>query len=297
MFGRNGQIGWELERCLGVLGDLVAVDRGAVDLKDAAAVRREIERVRPDVVVNAAAYTSVDGAESDLESAYAVNALAPEAMARAVRSMDALLVHYSTDYVFDGRKAGPWIESDETGPLNAYGRTKLAGEEAIRSTGAAHLILRTSWVYAARGNNFLLTILRLARDRDVLRVVSDQRGAPTWARFIAQATVMLIQRGISDPVSRAWAAAGETIHVANSGATTWHEFALRACATYAASTGGSCPQIDPIPAREYKSAAERPANSRLDISRLTERWGVNAPRWEVACDLVLAELLERDKCG
>jgi len=230
LFGRNGQVGWELERCLGVLGDVVAVDRAAVDLKDTESIRREIDRLRPDVIVNAAAYTDVDGAESDRDNAHAINALAPEAMARAARATNALLVHYSTDYVFDGSKDGAWLEDDATGPLNAYGRTKLAGEEAIRACGAAHLILRTSWVYASRGRNFVRTILRLAQQRDVLRVVADQYGAPTWARFIAQATVMLVQRATNDPRARALADAGETIHLANGGATDWHAFASRACA-------------------------------------------------------------------
>jgi len=293
LFGRNGQVGWELERCLGVLGDVVAVDRAAVDLKDTESIRREIDRLRPDVIVNAAAYTDVDGAESEQDNAHAINAVAPEAMARAARATNALLVHYSTDYVFDGSKDGAWLEDDATGPLNAYGRTKLAGEEAIRACGAAHLILRTSWVYASRGRNFVRTILRLAQQRDVLRVVADQYGAPTWARFIAQATVMLVQRATNDPRARALADAGETIHLANGGATDWHAFASRACAKYAAATGARLARIDPIPASEYKTAAARPANSRLDLTRLTQRWGVFAPQWELACDLVVAEIVEQ----
>jgi dTDP-4-dehydrorhamnose reductase len=294
LFGRNGQVGWELERCLGVLGDLVAVDRAAVDLMDTDAIRREIDRMRPDVIVNAAAYTNVDGAETDADNAHAINALAPQAMAQAARAVNALLVHYSTDYVFDGSKDGAWVEDDATGPLNVYGRTKLAGELAIRASGAAHLILRTSWVYASRGRNFVRTILRLAQQRDVLRVVADQHGAPTWARFIAQATVMLVRRAMTDARARALAEAGETIHLANGGATSWHAFASRACAKYAAATGATLARIDPIPASEYKTAAVRPANSRMDLTRLTQRWGVFAPDWTQACDLVVAEIVERE---
>ena len=295
LFGCNGQVGWELERCLGVLGNVVAVDRVAVDLADGAAVRNAVQRVRPDVVVNAAAYTNVDGAEREEDTAHAVNALAPESMAQAARELNALLVHYSTDYVFDGRKEGAWVEDDVTEPINAYGRTKLAGEQAVRASGAAHLILRTSWVYASRGKNFMRTILGLAQERDVLRVVADQYGAPTWARFIAQATVMLVQRAMTDPGSGSLVAAGETIHLANSGVATWHSFASRVCAKYAEACGVRIARIDPIPAEDYRSAAARPTNSRLDLTRLKQRWGIHTPDWEVACDLVVAELVDCER--
>lgn len=295
LFGTSGQVGWELQRSLGAIGSVFAADRAAVDLRDEDAIGRHIALVRPDVVVNAAAYTNVDGAERDAEGAHAINALAPATMARAALKVNALLVHYSTDYVFDGSKNAAWDEDDRPNPLNAYGRSKLAGEEGVRSAGGAHLILRTSWVYASRGKNFLRTILRLALERETLSVVADQHGAPTSARFIAQATVLLVQRATIDPAARALAAAGETIHLANAGATTWYDFALHACAKFAEATGAKLARVDPISSTEYMTAAIRPANSLMRLDRLTRRWGVHAPSWKDACDLVVAELVDAER--
>jgi dTDP-4-dehydrorhamnose reductase len=188
--GKNGQVGWELQRTLQPVGKVAAFSHAGLDLADAAAIRSKLDEVRPDVIVNAAAYTAVDKAESEPELAHEVNAVAPALLAQEAARRGALLIHYSTDYVYDGAKAAPYVESDKTNPLGAYGRSKLAGEEGIRASGCDHLIFRTSWVYAARGANFLRTILRLAAEREELRIVMDQIGAPTWARLIAEATAL-----------------------------------------------------------------------------------------------------------
>lgn len=293
LIGRTGQVAWELERTLGVLGDLTAVDRARLDLSDPDAIRRTIRCVRPEVIVNAAAYTHVDGAEDDAAAAFVINASAPDAMAQEARRLGATLIHYSTDYVFDGSKADAYVEDDPTAPLNAYGRSKLAGELAIRASGAAHLILRTSWVYASRGKNFLRTILRLAAERDVLRVVDDQFGAPTWARFIAEATAAMLWRIRFDASARARAERGEIVHLAGGGSTTWCGFASRAVELYAAGNGGKLASVEPIPASAYPTKAARPRNSRLDLDRLECEWGIAAPAWEESLALCIQELAER----
>lgn len=293
LIGRTGQLAWELERCLGVLGTLTALDRAQLDLGDPAAVRGAIRDTRPDLIVNAAAYTNVDGAEDDVETAFAVNARAPEAMAREARALGATLVHYSTDYVFDGGKDGPYVEDDPTAPLNAYGRSKLAGEQAIRASRAAHLILRTSWVYAARGRNFLRTILRLAGEREVLRVVDDQFGAPTWARFIAEATAAMLWRIRLDDSARRRVECGETVHLASGGVTTWCGFAAKAVAMYSARTGSKLAAVEPIPTSAYPTKAVRPRNSRLDLARLERDWSIRAPAWEQSLALCVEELAAR----
>lgn len=293
LIGRTGQVAWELERSLGALGELTALDRAQLDLRDAEAIRSAIRSVRPELIVAAAAYTNVDGAEDDVETAFAINARAPEAMAREARQVGATLVHYSTDYVFDGSKAGAYAEDDPTAPLNAYGRSKLAGEQAIRASGAAHLILRTSWVYASRGKNFLRTILRLAGEREVLRVVDDQFGAPTWARFIAEATAAMLWRIRWDPSARARADRGEVVHLANGGVTTWFGFASRAIELHASRAGKKLASVEPIPASAYPTKAARPHNSRLDLARLEREWGIAAPAWEDSLALCVEELAAR----
>lgn len=291
LFGRNGQVGWELERSLVALGTVIALDRRDVDLTDEVAIERRIDETRPSFILNAAAYTSVDAAEDDEPAAFKVNAAAPAAMARAARRVGALLVHYSTDYVFDGTKSGHYLERDDPVPLGAYGRSKLAGESAVRESGAAHLILRTSWVYASRGKNFVRTILRLAREREVVRVVDDQHGAPTWARFIAEATAGLLWRVQYDPAASARAAAGEIINVCNDGETTWHGFASLACQLYAEALGIEMARIEPIPSSGYPTRARRPGNSRMSLDTLRRVWGISAPSWQQSLALCVAELV------
>jgi dTDP-4-dehydrorhamnose reductase len=293
LVGRTGQVGWELERSLSPLGELIAIDRARLDLSDPEAIRQTMRSVRPEWIVNAAAYTNVDGAEDDGATAFAINCGAPEAMAQEARRLGAALIHYSTDYVFDGSKPDPYVESDVTAPLNVYGRSKLAGEEAIRASGAGHLILRTSWVYASRGRNFLRTILRLAGEREVLRVVNDQFGAPTWARFIAEVTAAMLWRARFDASARERIERGETVHLANGGSTTWCGFARKAIALYAQRTGARLAAVEAIAASAYPTKAVRPRNSRLDLTRLTRDWTIAAPDWEDSLALCVDEIAVR----
>lgn len=273
--GSGGQVGRELRRALAPLGTLTALDRHGLDLADPDAIRSTIREWRPSLIVNAAAYTAVDRAESEPEKALAVNGIAPGILAEEARRLDAVLVHYSTDYVFDGTKPAPYNESDIPSPRNVYGKTKLAGELSIQSAGAAHYILRTSWVYAAEGANFLKTILRLARERPELRIVNDQTGAPTWARAIADMTAQLLasRRNADDPRYGLY-------HLTAAGAVTWHGFAQAILAEAEHVMGMKPPRLIPITTQEYPLPAPRPANSRLDTTRLTEAFGIRPPTWQ-----------------
>jgi dTDP-4-dehydrorhamnose reductase len=262
--GRTGQVGWELERALPALGEVAATDRGTLDLADPEAIRRAVREAKPDVIVNAAAYTAVDRAESEPGPAMAINAAAPGVLGEEARRRGALLVHYSTDYVFDGAKGAPYEEGDAPQPLNAYGRTKLAGEQALAASGCRHLLLRSSWVYAPRGKNFFLTIANKARAGAALRVVGDQHGVPTESRFLAQTTVRLIER-----------AAEGTFHVVPGGATTWHGFASAIVAGLALSV-----PVERIASGEFPSAAQRPAYSVLANRKLAACLGTSAPSWQ-----------------
>lgn len=306
LLGANGQLGFELQRALAPLGELACATRSGrlpggaecarVDITDAAALDDLLGEELPDVVVNAAAYTAVDRAEDEPAVAHAANADAPARLACWCAQRDTLLVHYSTDYVFDGRASRPYLENDATAPLGVYGRSKLAGEEAIRASGARHFILRTAWVYAARGQNFLATMLRLARERglegtgrerDTLRVVADQRGAPTPARWIASATATLLARhpsGQTDPRLG-------TLHLSAGGETTWCEFA-RAIFEDALRAGviERLPQIEAIGTADYPTRAARPAYSRLDNRRLYDVFGLRLPDWRRGVSEVMAEL-------
>jgi dTDP-4-dehydrorhamnose reductase len=246
--GPTGQVGWELAPKLAHLGEVIAPDRRALDLADAEATRARVRDLRPDVIVNAAAYTAVDRAESEPDLARAINGTAPGVLADEAKRLGALLVHYSTDYVFDGTKEAPYTEDDTPNPLSVYGRSKLEGDRAIQASGCRHLILRTSWVYAGRGQNFLLTMLRLGAGRPELRVVDDQRGAPTWARDIAAATVALL----ADPPNGLF-------HLTAAGVTTWH-----GCACEIMRQAGLMPIVHRLRTDEYPTAARRPANSVLD---------------------------------
>lgn len=291
LFGKNGQVGWELQRSLAPLGEVVALGRSEGDLcgdfSNAAGVVESVRSVRPDVIVNAAAYTAVDKAESDLEMAETINASTPGAIAREAATLGALFVHYSTDYVFDGSKDRPWVENDPTGPLNVYGRTKLAGEEEIRQSGCRHWIFRTSWVYAARGKNFAKTILKLARERETLTVVSDQLGAPTGAELLSDVTALAIRTAADD------GRFSGTYHLAAGGETSWHGYAQFLCdAARRAGLELRVREIQPVPASSFSTPARRPMNSRFDTSKLRSTFGLALPDWRVGVERMLAEILE-----
>lgn len=291
LFGRNGQVGWELQRSLAPLGEVVALDRtggGGLcgDLSDLAGLARTVAQVRPDVVVNAAAYTAVDQAESEQALARRVNAEAPGALAEAAAQAGAALVHFSTDYVFDGSGSRPWTEQDPTGPLGVYGRTKLEGEQRIAAALPRHLILRTSWVHAARGNNFARTMLRLARERTELKVVADQVGAPTGADLLADVTAQALR-----PFVRGEAAPG-IHHVAAAGETSWHGYACFVLAEAQAAgiaLKAGPDQVLPIATSAFPTAARRPHNSRLDTTRFRAAYGLVLPPWQQGVARMLQE--------
>ncbi|GHB98852.1 dTDP-4-dehydrorhamnose reductase [Thermomonas carbonis] len=290
LLGGNGQVGRELRRSLAPLGELVIATRNganadiATDFDVPASLAAVIAQVAPDVVVNAAAYTAVDKAEGDIEAAFRANAEAPAVIAAACAKIDALLVHYSTDYVFDGTASEPYREDDATAPLGVYGTSKLAGEDAIRASGARHAILRTAWVYAAQGRNFLLTMLRLANERDELRVVADQVGAPTSAAWIADATAALIRHGIVE--------AG-TWHLVASGHVSWHGFASTIMEdAHALGLLARMPTVVPITTAEFPTPARRPAYSVLDTTRLRNDFGIIPPGWREGLRATLRELVD-----
>jgi dTDP-4-dehydrorhamnose reductase len=272
--GPTGQVGWELAPRLAALGEVVALDRSALDLADADAIRARVRELRPAAIVNAAAYTAVDRAETEPDLAFAINAAAPGVLAEEAKRIDALLVHYSTDYVFDGTKEGAYVEDDAPNPLSVYGRSKLEGERAIQASGCRHLILRTSWVYASRGRNFLLTMLKLGAERPELRVVADQRGAPTWARDIAEATLKLL---VDPPAG--------LFHLTAAGETTWYDFACEIMRR-----AGLAPVVYRIGSDEYPTAARRPANSVLDNARLRAAARIVMPAWKDGVMRCFAEM-------
>lgn len=283
--GGNGQIGWELRRTLLPLGRIVSTTRQELDLASPDSVRRCVNHVQPDLIVNAAAYTAVDRAESEPDIANAINGIAPGILAEEARRRGILLVHYSTDYVFDGARSGPYDEDDAAKPLNVYGKTKYTGEVAIRQVGSRHLILRTSWVYGARGKNFLLTIRRLARERDSLAIVGDQTGAPTWSRAIAETTAQVLARCWGDKSAEALSAISGTFHLTAAGATSWYEFARALLRDMA-----KAPSINRVTTAEYPTPAARPKNSLLSIAKLERTFGIALSDWQTQLDLCLEEL-------
>jgi dTDP-4-dehydrorhamnose reductase len=285
VFGRVGQVGWELRHKLACLGRVSSVDFPEIDFSKPDTIRDAVRAAEPTVIVNAAAYTAVDKAEASPEPAWAINATGPGVIAEEAKRRGALMVHYSTDYVYDGSKQGPWVETDKPNPLSVYGKTKLAGDEAIAAVGGDYLILRTSWVYGARGGNFLLTMLRLARERPELRIVDDQTGSPTTSECIAQATADILSQVITP--GGGLAGRGGVYHLTSSGATTWFGFAKAFLSKQA-----TCPKLTPIPASEYPLPAKRPVNSVLSCDRIAETFGVRMPSWELALDLVLETLAE-----
>jgi len=293
LLGKNGQLGWELQRSLAPLGELVALDRQGAsglcgDLGEPDGLAATVRALRPDVIVNAAAYTAVDRAESEPDLARRINAHAPAVLAREAAACGALLVHYSTDYVFHGHGQRPWAEDDPTGPLNVYGQTKLDGEQAIVQAGCRHLILRTSWVYAARGGNFARTMLRLARQQPRLTVIDDQWGAPTGAELIADVSAHAIAQLRARPDK-----AG-IYHLAAAGETNWFSYAKHVIAR-AQSTQSAIEyvvkDILPIPSSAYPVAATRPHNSRLDTRKLRTAFDLHLPPWQAGVDRMLAEIL------
>jgi dTDP-4-dehydrorhamnose reductase len=287
LFGRTGQVGWELQRSLASLGALTVLGHDDVDLGRPAAIRDAVRAVQPRLIVNAAAYTAVDKAEDEPDLAHAINGDAVGVMADEAKRLGAALVHYSTDYVFDGTATTPLTETRPVAPLNAYGRSKLAGEEAIRDSGLArHLIFRTCWVYADRGKNFLKTMQRLAAERDELRVVADQRGSPTWARQIAEATALVLAASRRDDGWEDLASRAGTYHLAAAGDCTWHDFAT---AIVAASprADGSTAHVLPISTSEYPTPAKRPAYSVLDTDALHRAFGIRLPHWRQGLRLCL----------
>lgn len=293
LLGKNGQLGWELQRSLAPLGELVALDRQGApglcgDLGEPDGLAATVRALRPDVILNAAAYTAVDRAESEPELARRINAHAPAVLAREAAACGALLLHYSTDYVFHGHGQRPWAEDDPTGPLNVYGQTKLAGEQAIVQAGCRHLILRTSWVYAARGGNFARTMLRLARQQPRLTVIDDQWGAPTGAELIADVSAHAIAQLRARPDK-----AG-IYHLAAAGETNWFSYAKHVIAR-AQSTQSAIEyvvkDILPIPSSAYPVAATRPHNSRLDTRKLRTAFDLHLPPWQAGVDRMLAEIL------
>lgn len=278
--GHTGQVARELQLALSE-HELISLDRHAFDLAQPTSLRRTILRERPDLLINAAAHTAVDQAEQEQTLVFAINAEAPGVMAVACAELGIPLIHYSTDYVFDGSRAGPYSEDDTPNPLSVYGSSKLAGERAIADSDCDHLILRTSWVYSRHGRNFLLTMQRLLQEREQLNVVADQIGAPTWAGSIAGATAELIdawQQG-----NRQWG----TYHLTNRGETSWFGFA-QAIGDRLRASGKPCAKLQPIPTSDYPTPARRPLNSRLDCSKLERNWNVRLPDWQTALDACLA---------
>lgn len=292
LLGKNGQVGWELQRSLAPLGELIALDRHSTDycgdLSQPDAIAQTVKTLKPTVIVNAAAYTAVDKAETETELAYTINAKAPEALAQAAKQIGAWLVHYSTDYVFNGSGNQAWQETDAVAPLSVYGQSKLAGEQAIQAAEGLHLIFRTSWVYAARGNNFAKTMLRLAKERDQLSVINDQIGAPTGAELLADVTAHAIRSGLQKPELSG------LYHLAAAGETSWYNYA-RYVLDYARQRGIELKTaenaISPIPTSAYPTPAQRPLNSRLNIEKLQNQFDLKLPDWQLGVERMLAEVL------
>ena len=288
LIGATGQVGWELARSLQSLGQVVCAARRGVplttDMAQPETLHALVREVAPQLIINAAAYTAVDKAEDESTLAHTVNGIAPGILAESAVHCGAALIHYSTDYVFDGMSDRPYRENDATAPLNVYGQSKLAGEQAVAQTDAAYLILRTSWVYATRGSNFLLTIQRLARERPELRIINNQYGAPTWARMIAGATSHIIAQGRRDVAGYLRERRG-IYHLTNAGVTTWFDFANAIVAAMPLDPPRA--RITPIPASDYPTKARRPAYSVLDNSRLRDTFGLALPNWREALELAV----------
>ena len=292
LFGKNGQVGWELQRSLAPLGELIALSSSSEefcgDLTDFAGIQQTLRQISPDIIVNAAAYTAVDKAESEPERAYALNAQAPAVLAQEAKRLNAWLIHYSTDYVFNGHSSQPYLETDDCDPLNVYGKSKLEGEKNILTSGCSHLIFRTSWVYAAHGNNFIKTILRLAQQRDKLTIVDDQVGSPTGAELIADITAHALRMAKQKPeISGLY-------HLTAGGSTSWYGFAkfiLENAERMNYQLKIQSAALQPIPSRDFPLPAKRPFNSRLNTEKLTKTFDLILPSWQTGTARTLTELL------
>lgn len=290
LFGRNGQLGWELNRSLQPLGEIVVLDIEEVDFSEPESLRKIVQDESPDVICNAVAYTAVDKAEEDEELALKINGVAPGVLAEETLKLGALLIHYSTDYVFDGSKSTPYLETDSPNPINAYGRTKLAGEIAVQSSGCDYLIFRTSWVYASRAHNFMLTMLKLTKEREELSVVADQIGAPTTARLIADTTILCVQKAMNEKLEDVFVS--DLYHLTAAGHTSWHGFTkeIVKVANKKLNLKLKVKNIKAIPTTDYPSPAQRPMNSQLDSKKLSDTFGVEMLAWDKSLVLCLEEV-------
>lgn len=288
--GKNGQVGHELQRSLAPLGEVVAVDIEDCDLTDTSAIVSLVEKVKPDLIVNPAAYTAVDKAEAESEIAYAINATAPKVLAAQANLLHIPIIHYSTDYIFDGTKDGVYVEDDPANPKSIYGKTKWQGEKNVRAMCSQHVILRTSWVFGAHGGNFLKTILKLAQERDELKIIADQFGAPTSARLLADSTAEIAKQVLSgDAIQKAG-----TYHLVASGETTWHGYAQKVVALaneLGVKTKVQAKDIQPIPTEVYPLPAPRPKNSRLSIDKIKAAFGIEIPDWSFDVEQVLKQVI------
>jgi dTDP-4-dehydrorhamnose reductase len=297
LLGKNGQVGWELQRSLAPLGELIALDRNSTlcgDLYKLEALAETVRLVKPDIIVNAAAHTAVDKAESEPELARTINALTPAMLATEAKRINAWLIHYSTDYVFDGSGTKPWLESAATGPLSVYGATKLEGEQLIQQSGCKHLIFRTSWVYGARGGNFAKTMLRLAQERDSLNVINDQIGAPTGADLLADITAHAIRAAQQN------ADVSGLYHLVAGGETSWHgyaSFVLGLAQSAEIQLKVAPDKINPVPTSAFPTPAKRPHNSRMDTTKLKRTFNLCLPQWQAGVVRMLSEVLQRDIKG
>jgi dTDP-4-dehydrorhamnose reductase len=284
LIGKVGQVGWELRRTLAPLGQLTCVDYPEINLLEGSSIQKWVRETAPAIIVNAAAYTAVDKAESETDLAMKINGVAPGILAEEAKKSGAVLIHYSTDYVFDGTKPTPYLEDDPANPLGTYGRSKLAGDQAIQQADCNHLIFRLCWVYGARGQNFMLTMMRLAKEREKLRVVRDQIGSPTWSRMIAEATALALKQVLAVCETRDFRG---VYHLCASGHTSWHGFA-ESIVRLMPQDGKKCQQVEAIATAEYPTPAKRPARSVLSCEKLKRTFGLQLPQWEES----LAQVVE-----
>ena len=293
IIGNNGQVGWELQRTIPLLGAVTSVDFPQIDLSKPDSITACIRENEPDIIINSAAYTAVDMAESEPEMAMAVNGTAPGIIAEEAKKLGALLIHYSTDYIFDGKKGSPYLEEDTPNPLNVYGRSKLAGEEAIRSSCTPHFILRSSWIYGSRGKNFLLTMIRLAKERDEIKVVNDQTGAPTWSRIVAEATAQILAKALLmvNSGSRDFKELNGTYNITAGGKTTWYEFADAIIKGVSISLNNKLLRLIPVTTVEYNAPAKRPFYSVMSNEKVKRDFGIIQISWEAALKLCIEDAL------